>query len=29
MSSFNVKSSGNTTADSEAAAKEITDGKTV
>ena len=29
MSSFNVKSSGNTTADSETAAKKITDGKTV
>ena len=29
MSSFNVKSSGNTTADSETAAKRITDGKTV
>ena len=29
MSSFNVKSSGNTTADSETAAKSITDGKTV
>ena len=29
MNSFNVKSSGNTTADSETAAKKITDGKTV
>ena len=29
MNSFNVKSSGNTTADSETAAKRITDGKTV
>ncbi|MDU1987354.1 MAG: ESPR-type extended signal peptide-containing protein [Veillonella dispar] len=29
MNSFNVKSSGNTTADSETAAKSITDGKTV
>ncbi|WP_370815448.1 ESPR-type extended signal peptide-containing protein [Veillonella sp.] len=29
MSSFNVKSSGNTTSDSETAAKKITDGKTV
>ena len=29
MSSFNVKSSGNTTADSETVAKKITDGKTV
>ena len=29
MNSFNVKSSGNTTADSETAAKKITDGKTI
>lgn len=29
MNSFNVKSSGNTTADSETTAKSITDGKTV